>query len=69
MPSSEMAIEYKNRDLTSEMVATVFGKVIRRRPQVTEIIIVCRSASSGAFDAARDISRNSGKLITLAPNP
>ena len=68
MATSEMAIEYKNRDITPDMVATVFGKVIRRRPQVTEIIIVCRSASASAIEAARDLSRNSGKLVTLAPN-
>jgi hypothetical protein len=68
MAASEMAIEYKYRDVTPEMVATVFGKVIRRRPQVTEVIIVCRSATSAAFHAARDLSTNSGKRITLAPN-
>lgn len=68
MATAEMAIEYKNRDVTPEMVATVFGKVIRRRPQVTEIIIVCRSANAAAFESARDLSKNSGKLITLAPN-
>ena len=68
MATSEMAIEYKDRNITPEIVATVFGKVIRRRPQVAEIIIVCRSASAAAYEAARDLSRNSGKLITLAPN-
>jgi len=69
MATSEMAVEYRDRNVTPEIVATVFGKVIRRRPDVTEIIIVCRSASSAAYDAVRDLSRNSGKLITLAPNP
>ena len=69
MAAHEMAIEYKHRHVTSEMVATIYGKVIRRRPQVAEIIIVCRSADPGAYEAARDLSRNGGKLITLAPNP
>ena len=68
MATSEISIEYKNQDITPEIVTAVFGKVIRRRPQVTEIIIVCRSASSAAFEAARDLTRNSEKLITLAPN-
>jgi hypothetical protein len=69
MASLEMAIEYKNRNVTSDMVATIYGKVIRRRPQVSEILIICRSADAGAYKAARDLSRNGGKLITLAPNP
>lgn len=69
MAISEMAVEYKNRNITPDIVATVFGKVVRRRPQVTEIIIVCRSATPAAYGAARDLSRNSGKLITLAPQP
>jgi hypothetical protein len=67
MATSEMALEYKNRNITPDIVATVFGKVMRRRPQVTEIIIVCRSATPAAYDAARNLSRNSGRLITLAP--